>query len=67
MTPKSIAKLVQENFKQTRDLNYPWFIVGMSISDNGDQHFVLFCENANCYCRATVSSKEELTYLKFHC
>jgi hypothetical protein len=67
MSPKEIAKLIQDIFKQQRGDSSPWFVVGLSDSPSGDSHFVLFCENANCYCRVTVNSKKEIAYLKFHC
>lgn len=67
MTPKSIAKLIRERFQKEKGSDLPWFVVGMSKSDNGDEHFVLFCDSINCYCKVTLNVKNEVTYLKFHC
>ncbi len=67
LTPKQIAFIIEEKFFQEREIQCDWFVVGTSVSENEDQHFVLLSEKANCYCRVTVNFKNEIIYLKFFC
>ncbi len=67
MTPKNIAKIIQETFFRERNVDCPWFVVGSSVSENKDQHFVLYAENNHCYCRVSLNPQDEIFYLKFFC
>ena len=67
MTAKEIARLIQNKFFEEKQANYPWYVIGNNVLNNGEQHFVLFCENKNCYCKATVNNKDQLIYFKFFC